>query len=281
MTEYVTDGRRIIARDSIGDPDGMAVLFFHGGGQTRHAWGDAVQAVAREGYCGVTFDLPGHGESDWAESGNYDLEMFSGSVARLIAEFRRPIVVGASLGGQAALTAVGERLATVSALVLVDVTPRLALAGVRRVREFMTANTQGFESLEAAAAAVAQYSGHRKKGTDSSGLTKNLRRESDGRWVWHWDPALLGDVSAHALGGADDRFPESRLGAAAAAVDVPTLLVRGADSDVVGPEQVAALTRLIPHAQVVEVADAGHMVAGDRNARFNEEILAFVRRVAA
>ena len=137
MTEYVSDGRGIVARNSLGNPNAPAVLFFHGGGQTRHAWGDAVQAAARSGYRAVTFDLPGHGESEWAAAGAYDLELFTSSVSRLIAEFTAPIVVGASLGGQSVLTAVGERRVAVRALVLVDVTPSLAPAGVQRVRDFM------------------------------------------------------------------------------------------------------------------------------------------------
>ena len=55
--------------------------------------------------------------------------------------------------------------------------------------------------------------------------------------------------------------------------DVPTLLVRGASSDVVTREAAEALLRLLPHAGFVDVADARHMVAGDRNDMFCATLL--------
>jgi pimeloyl-ACP methyl ester carboxylesterase len=61
---------------------------------------------------------------------------------------------------------------------------------------------------------------------------------------------------------------------------VPTLLVRGRMSDIVSEEGVRELQELVPHAEVVDVADAGHMVAGDRNDAFNDAVIEFVERVA-
>jgi pimeloyl-ACP methyl ester carboxylesterase len=71
-----------------------------------------------------------------------------------------------------------------------------------------------------------------------------------------------------------------RLASAASNVKIPTLLVWGGMSDIVNEESVNELRELIPHAEVVEVEGAGHMVAGDKNDAFNDAVVEFVNRVA-
>jgi pimeloyl-ACP methyl ester carboxylesterase len=110
---------------------------------------------------------------------------------------------------------------------------------------------------------------------DTSGLKKNLRLGDDGRYRWHWDPRFL-DYAPTKNQGETLTSIERRL-AAAAKVQIPTLLVRGANSDVVSHEGAQELKALIPHAQIVDISGAGHMIAGDRNDVFAETILSFIR----
>src|SRR5690242_6502772 len=117
-----------LAADVYGE-SGEAVLLLHGGGQTRHAWRKTAEQIARAGRTAYAIDLRGHGDSDWIESGAYAFDDFAADV-RAVADAlaarsgKRPIVIGASLGGIAALLA--ERAAehdgarVFSALVLVD-----------------------------------------------------------------------------------------------------------------------------------------------------------------
>src|ERR1700728_1375135 len=72
-------GTRIVAA-RLGDPEAPAVVFLHGGGQTRRSWGKAAAAVAERGWQAVTVDFRGHGESDWSEHGDYRLGRFAGDV---------------------------------------------------------------------------------------------------------------------------------------------------------------------------------------------------------
>jgi pimeloyl-ACP methyl ester carboxylesterase len=272
-----------LAADLAGPPDAPTVVLLHGGGQTRHAWGGASAALARSNWRTVNVDLRGHGESDWAPDGVYDLDRFSTDVAAVAQQLHRPILVGASLGGLSSLLAIGEgRAPNASALVLVDVAPRLEAQGVGRIRDFMALGVEGFESLEAVADAVAGYVPNRDRPRSLEGLRKNVRQREDGRWVWHWDPAFFGGVPTDEPVEEIrvNRFsPFERLAAAARNVTVPTLLVRGGASDVVTPEGAAELRELIPHAETVDVAGAGHMVAGDRNDRFNAAVIEFLERV--
>src|SRR5439155_21066479 len=103
---------------------------------------------------------------------------------------QRPRLVGASLGGLAALVAVGQSDDLATALVLVDVTPMVEMDGALRIRDFMVEGLDSFERLEDAADAIAAFIPNRPRPSDLSGLRKNLRQR-DGRWYWHWDPRFM------------------------------------------------------------------------------------------
>ncbi|MEO7331613.1 MAG: alpha/beta hydrolase [Minicystis sp.] len=268
-----------LVADAYGDPEAVPVLFLHGGGQTRHAWGGSAMAVAEAGFFALTLDHRGHGESDWAEDGDYRLEAFTEDLRGVVAQLgQRPFLVGASLGGSAAMMAEGLATAPLSrGVVLVDVTPRLEIVGIQRILGFMSARPEGFVSLAEAADFIAAYLPHRKRPSDLSGLEKNLRRGEDGRYRWHWDPRLM------KIWSPDDfdpkvaqRMVEERLDAARR-IEVPVLLVRGRMSDVVSEAGAKEFLAQVPHAEYVDLA-TGHMVAGDRNDAFSGAVLDFLKR---
>lgn len=279
------DGLRLTA-DVEGDPATPPVMLLHGGGQTRHAWGTTLNVLGSRWHA-YSIDLRGHGESDWAPDGDYSIDAFARDVAEIARSLPQPpVLVGASLGGLASLTAIGEMSGSTSAplasaLVLVDVAPRIEPAGVARIIDFMTGNLEGFESLEEVADAIAAYNPNRKRPTNLDGLRKNLRQRADGRWIWHWDPRFVSGP----LGSPDETRTDetrirsngrNRLEVAAAGLTIPTLLVRGRMSDLISEDGVRELQELVPHAQVADVAGAGHMVAGDRNDAFNDAIVTFL-----
>lgn len=277
----VASGLRIVG-DAWGDPAGRPVVFLHGGGQTRHAWGGTAEAVAATGAWALALDHRGHGDSDWHPGGEYDLPGFVADLASIVDTLpRRPILVGASLGGLTALVAETDVAAGLAhALVLVDVTPRLEIRGVQRIIAFMSARPDGFASLDEAADFIASFLPDRPRPRDLSGLAKNLRQRPDGRWHWHWDQKLLRVWNPeHGDPELGQELLRRRL-SDARRITIPTLLVRGRMSDVVSPEGAREFLELVPHAEFVDLERAGHMVAGDRNDAFTSTILDFVRRVA-
>lgn len=267
-----------IAADSWGDPAAKGVVLVHGGGQTRHSWGGTAAALAERGWYAVAYDQRGHGRTDRAPDRDYGNERFAEDLIDVAAAVRArsgvpPVLVGASLGGLAALLAEGDLApGHSSALVLVDITPRMEPDGVRRIVGFMLDRVhEGFGSLEEAAAAIAEYQPHRPPPRDLRGLSKNLRRDPDGRWRWHWDPDFfLGPRPV----GTGQSFP--RFEAAARSLSVPTMLVRGRLSDLVSHETAEEFLALCPEAHYVDVSEAGHMVAGDRNDAFTDAVATFL-----
>lgn len=275
-------GGLLLAADVGGPEDGPTVVLLHGGGQTRHSWSGTWRTLVDAGWRAWSLDLRGHGDSEWAADGDYSLDGFAGDILEVAAMVGRPpILVGASLGGLASMIAIAEspdQLATARALVLVDVAHHMEVEGRNRIGEFMTSHLDGFASLDEAADAIAAYNPHRPRPTDLSGLAKNLRQREDGRWAWHWDPAfVLGK-----FGSADETrssvIDPERLARGVDSLRVPTLLVRGRQSDLLSEEGARDFLARVPHAEYADVAGAGHMVAGDRNEVFNQAILGFLDR---
>lgn len=218
-----------------------------------------------------TVDARGHGQSDWVADGDYGIDGFVADLRCVVRQVKDacrttspPVVIGASLGGVTALLAEGAVAGTARALVLVDIAPRVESAGVARIGSFMRSASSGFDSMAEVADAVAAYQPHRVRPANTDSLRRNVRSGSDGRLYWHWDPAFLdhGDQ----IGGPDVLY--ARMSTAARQITVPTLLVRGALSDVVSADGADELLDLIPTATAIDVAGASHMVAGDDNAVF-------------
>lgn len=264
-------GIRLVA-DVSGDPSHPAVVLLHGGGQTRHAWRRTCGALNRHGFYTIAFDLRGHGDSDWAQAADYSLDSHVGDLLAMLKQLPAPpILLGASLGGLIALTATGEAAEPIArALILVDVTPQVDPAGQARIIGFMKANPDGFATVDDAAAAVSAYLPNRPRPSDTSGLQRNLRLRN-GRYYWHWDPAFF-DREEGAPHNMYDRYE-----IAASKISIPTLLVRGAQSELVNEENVRHFLSVIAAAEYVDV-QAGHMVAGDSNDAFTDAVVNFLER---
>ncbi|WP_330334301.1 alpha/beta hydrolase [Streptomyces sp. NBC_00536] len=262
-----------LAADVWGEAPAPPLLLLHGGGQTRRAWKRAGPRLAARGWRVIAPDLRGHGASDWSAEGDYDLGLFAADVRALVTALDGPpVLIGASLGGLSALLAAGEApRAAVRALVLVDVAHRPDPGGARRIVDFMRRHPDGFASVREAAAAVSALLPDRPRPHHPDGIRHNLRRHGD-RWVWHWDPRMPAGFE----GRMDPPGMAGRLLDAARRADVPILLVRGGNSDVVREDIADEFCAEVPRARRVDVAGAGHMVAGDRNDHFIDAVVPFL-----
>ncbi len=262
------------------------VILMHGGGQTRHAWEATSQRLAARGFLAVSVDARGHGDSEWVKSANYTFHHYAADLTELTRQVgatygngkHQPILVGASMGGISAMMAQhSQETDLFSAIVLVDITPRMEASGVERIMGFMSQNMRsGFESVEAAANAIAAYLPGRKRPKSLDGLSKNLRLRDDGRYYWHWDPAFVESKNNIMVMDHDD--PQHAFEVAASSISVPTLLIRGSKSELVTKQAADDFIKLVPHASYVDITDAGHMVAGDRNDVFAHEVISFLEK---
>lgn len=273
-THYWTGvGGLRLAGDSWGNPDGPLVVLQHGGGQTRHAWKGAGELLGARGYYVIAFDARGHGDSDWAQDGLYGQDVMVEDLRCILAVLgnRRPVLVGASMGGGTSLVAVGEDRVDATALVLVDIAHRVEVEGANKIQAFMSQKPEGFSALEEVAEAIMNYQPHRKRKRNLDGLAKNVRLGADGKYHWHWDPRRRNERR-------DLVKRRERLEACARNLTLPVLLVRGGLSDVLSEEGAQEFLRLCPQSEYVNVAGAAHMVAGDRNDIFGNAVIEFLSR---
>lgn len=113
--------------DIEGSPDDPSVLLLHGGGQTRRMWDQVKAALVSAGRQVISLDMRGHGQSDRAADGRYELDAFVEDLRLVLEQLAsRPVVVAASLGGWVATLALTERgVHLASGLVLVDAPPSM------------------------------------------------------------------------------------------------------------------------------------------------------------
>jgi pimeloyl-ACP methyl ester carboxylesterase len=260
--------------DRWGRADAWPVLLMHGGGQTRHAWGNTASVLADHGWNAVSLDLRGHGDSEWALNGDYSFTAYAADCVAVADQLGRPpVLVGASLGGVAAMLAEGGSDRVVSSgLIVVDITHRSNPEGIGRIRDFMASGLGGFATLDDAAEAISAYTPNRPKRVNPAGLMKVLRQRRDGRWYWHWDPRFL----EHGRTEVPREDFQALFEAALRGIRVPTLLVRGLLSDVVTAEGVQDFLDKIPGSKLADVGEAAHMVAGDQNDLFSDAVVDFL-----
>ena len=276
MKFKVSPGLNIEAT-ALGNPDDPLVILLHGGGQTRHAWRATAEKLSQSGFYAVAIDLRGHGDSDWSEEGDYAIESYRNDLVSIIQKIGKPaFLIGASLGGMISLSTAGDKdyENLCEALVMVDIGIYPNEDGSNEILNFMSSGFKGFDSLEDASNAISSYLPHREKPKDLSGLKKNLRLKDDGRYYWHWDPRFIKSRT----GNIDRSEYRQRQRTYAESIKVPTLLIRGALSNVVTQEEVDDFLNTISHAEFVEIDKAAHMIAGDRNDIFANAAIDFLQQ---
>jgi pimeloyl-ACP methyl ester carboxylesterase len=234
------------------------ILFLHGGALTAHTW-DLVCLAMREDYHCLALDQRGHGDSDWAPDANYsiavqrqDIKGFAEAVG-----LDRFVLVGMSMGAINGLAYAIEHPHTLQALVLVDAGPNVRRPGSRRIRDFVNGGAEP-ETLEAIIARALSFNPRRDPLILRRSLMHNLRRQDDGTWAWKYDRRRF-----QAMGGDRHAEDRRRLADGLARVSCPTLVVRGAESDVFHDEDAESLAAGLPDGRWVKIAGAGHTVQGD------------------
>jgi pimeloyl-ACP methyl ester carboxylesterase len=248
-----------------GEADAEIVLL-HGIGQNAHTWDSVAMALGRPL---VAVDLPGHGHSDWRDDADYRPRTSAESVAAALGELAPAprLVVGMSLGGLTLIALAARHPELVPRAVIVDITPG---AG-QRVRA-MSTNQRGaaalvggpptFDSFESMLAATAAAQPGRPAESLRPGVLHNSRQLPDGRWGWRYDARRPPPPPP-----GPDGPPPDALGALwddLAALTMPVMLVRGANSAYIHDDDQAEFARRQPGARIEVVEGAGHSVQSDR-----------------
>jgi esterase len=252
---------------------GSPILFLHGGGLNAHTW-DMVCVMLRDRYHCIALDQRGHGDSEWSPVVDYAVETQLADVEGFIQQLRleNPVLVGQSMGGLNSIAYAIRHSHEMRGLVVVDVGPEINPAGTQRIREF--ASTPQLDSPEAFLERAVKFNPLRDPAVLKRSLYYNLRQTPPGKWVLKHDQRRGSEEYTHIATAQRERLAQQ-----IPQISCPTLIVRGALSDVLTDESADKFAHSLPKGRWVRVENAGHNLQGDNPGGLLEVLLPFLREV--
>ena len=253
-----------------GHPDAPPIVLLHGGHQSAHSW-DLVSLHLARNYRVLALDQRGHGDSEWSRDVDYSNHAMALDAGAFIDALGlgRPILMGHSMGGRNALLLTKQNPGRLRALVAVDIGPEISAEGRHAIAGFVRTN-QEFDDLEHFVANVRKYDPYRPREHIERTVKYNMLQRTDGKFVSKCDstPRRLG---LQASGALDNVTLED-----AQAFDLPVLVVRGANSNILTPEAAERFRAALPRGVLAVVPDSGHNVHGQNTLGFLVALGAFL-----
>jgi len=274
--DVVLDGFKLHYQEW-GDPARETLILLHGFGVSGRMF-DEFARRASQRYHVLAVDQRGHGDSDWASDGDYRRDAFVADIERFRAALgvERFHLIGHAMGGLHAASYASRYPGRVRSLVLVDSRPETSADGADDMHRFTHADDEmGFDEFVERAH---RANPRRSLENIRERMQQRLRPTGDGKWTWKFDRRFRNDRDALRLGSsmtADQEWDLLR------GIRAPSLVVRGADSDVLSQEAAEHLAAEMSHARLVVVPDAGHSVPGDNPDDFAAVVLDFLSGVEA
>jgi esterase len=252
-----------------GDPAAQALVLLHGFTSHSRSW-DTFATAMCERYRVLALDQRGHGESEWAadyapERRVEDMEAFVAALG-----LDRFVLLGLSMGGRAAFMYAAKNPAKLERLVIVDIAPEIMPAGGQRIQAGIRMNDL-FDDPEEAVAAARAANPRPPEAELRHRVLNNLVQRPDSKWTFRYDIALR-SPDRPLLSPADP----TPIWESLRSITCPTLLVRGAESDLLSRDLAARMVATIPNCRLVEVPDAGHSVPLDNPPGFLAAVRTFL-----
>lgn len=219
---------------------------------------DALAQAMRGEYRVVCPEVVGRGRSGWLkDKSNYGVAQYAADMTTLLARIDAETVhwVGTSMGGLIGMAMAAQENTPLSRLVLNDVGPILSAASISRIGEYLGAAPR-FASLGEIEAFVRWVSAPFGQHTDTQWrhLTEHVvRQAADGMWEFRYDPGIAEPFRRETATGKD-----IELWFLYDAIRCPTLVLRGAASDLLTHDTLERMHERGPHARVVEIQGVGH-----------------------
>jgi pimeloyl-ACP methyl ester carboxylesterase len=244
------------------------IVLLHGLRAYGHWYDDFAQA-AQGPYRVIAPDLRGRGASEWAKDADYTTDAYVADLEGLVDHLglSRFILGGHSLGGVIVAHYTARHPERVAALLILDMSPDTDPKGVERIRKELSETPEEFPSRDAARAFLRRLHPRASDAHLATRLDWMLTDAPGGKVAWRFDGEIRKPRSLD---------PPERTWKAFEGIRCPTLLVRGALSDIVARESAEKVTRVIPGSRLVEIPGAAHMVAEDNPAAFNAAVLEFL-----
>jgi pimeloyl-ACP methyl ester carboxylesterase len=258
--------------------EGVPMLLIHGFGNDAHIWDDFAPTVA-EHYQVLALDLRGHGDSAWDPEGRYDYQNHTADVEAVTAALGidRMVVVGHSLGGRVSMLFAGVHPEKLAGMVIVDSAPELDARGTTRIQMEVKEHQDPSFKNHAEYENLLAHNYPAATPTAVKRMAKSgLKQREDGRWILKQDTSYR-----TGMGGAWDaeemqkreETNKTLMWKSLQELQCPTLVVRGAASDIMSPEVADKMVdEVLPNGTLAIVAQAGHSVMTDNPQGFAEAV---------
>lgn len=253
-----------------GDPAAPPIVLLHGITGHARTW-DHLAGTLAPPLRVIALDQRGHGDSEDPADGDYRVVSMASDLAAVADELRLGHfhLCGLSMGGRVAIAYAGTLAARLDRLVIVDIGPDIAMAGLRRVRNMMAGSPERFASAEAALAHVRAANPLYREAELVHRITHGLRALPDGGLAWKYSKGLRDMMR-------EGRREEVDLWEPLARITCPTLIVRGTESDILSPEIAKRMLGALPDGHFAEISGAGHTVPGDQPEAFARAVRTFL-----
>lgn len=256
-------GLALYARDYAGSggPARCPVVCIHGLTRNSGDFEDVAPWIAAQGRRVIAVDVRGRGRSERdPDPRRYNPAVYAADVLRLMddAGIARAVFVGTSMGGIITMAIAMKRLRCISAAVLNDVGPMIAMAGLTRIKSYV-GKGQPVETWDDAAAYIKSINGvafpENTPEDWQRWARRTFRADDEGRIRLDYDPQIASAVQGAKLKPTSilAKLLYRRL-----ARNRPTLLIRGGNSDIVGLEEASYMRRAAPQLRYAEVPGVGH-----------------------
>jgi pimeloyl-ACP methyl ester carboxylesterase len=261
-----------------GDPANPRVLVCVHGISRQGRDFDTLARALSAAYRVVCPDVVGRGRSDWlVDPAGYQIPAYVADMVTLLARLDAPTVhwVGTSMGGLIGLGLASLPQSPIERLVLNDVGPTIQFKALQRIGSYIGQPLRWNTLDEAAAYLQSISTGFGPHSREQwLALTRPMLKADGDGFVLHYDPAIA--LPFKAITPEMAAAGEAMTWAAFDAIRCPTLVTRGAESDVLTPETAQAMTQRGPKARLHEFAGVGHaptLVADDQVAVVREFLL--------
>ena len=253
-----------------GPPTAPPVVLLHGITGHARVWDHLAERLV-PGRRVLALDQRGHGDSDPAPDDDYRVATMADDLAAFVSSLGldRFALLGHSMGGRIAIQYAAAHAVRLERLIVVDIGPDIELAGLQRVRDMMAQSPERIESEDWAV----EYNRRANPRQDPHLLRERVRhglkRLPDGGLTWKYAKGLRDMMRAGRRDAVDLWEPLPR-------IPCPTLIVRGADSDILSAEVAKKMAGRLAEGRLVEIAGAGHTVPADRPEDFVRQVRAFL-----
>ena len=217
---------------------------------------DALASALADRFRLLCPDVPGRGDSEWLpDPGDYVFPTYLAALTAMLAhaDVERVAWVGTSMGGLLGMVMAAQRNTPVTRLVINDVGPVIEPVALTRIAGYVGLDPifDSFAALEAHIREVSAPFGALSDAQWTELARSTARQTADGKWRLKYDPGIAVPFR-HATPATTD------LWAVWDALHCPTLLLRGAESDLLSPETAAAMRARGPKPRFVEFPGVGH-----------------------